>query len=335
MTGKVTVTATAPSVSFTLYSDSGYTSPTKEITPQTPVYMKISVSGDNPLEEATITVKMFADNNAAGVGTPPSSTSPETYVTFTISYDSGTGDWVLTADTGGSTTWSIQLDPNQQQADPTSSSGDFYVVITFGKTAREADPTGNEAAPYADWDIIVEATIGSGSLQASGSASDYGYTVYFYSEITADMVEVNFGTITASSSSIIQEVKDSGGTTHSWHSFNVTVIANGDYDLLATTDSSWTNQSTGHTITLTTGTPGDGQFKLEVDDQEDTTNPGTPLNPVAVTSDPTTASPFVDNALPTTESGATTQIFMRITLGSNIYTGLYTGTITIHAVDGG
>ncbi|MEB3806211.1 MAG: hypothetical protein GSR73_01670, partial [Desulfurococcales archaeon] len=181
VTGKVTVAASQPTISFQLYSDSSYTTTTTEITPQTPVYMKITVSGNNPLEEATITVKLFADSTSnTAVGTPPSTTSPETYVTFTISYDTDTGQWTLTSDTGGSRSWNIQLDPDQTQADPTASSGDFYVIITFGKTAREAN-TGDPDA-YADWDIIAEVTIGSVNPQSSNYPM-YGYRVYFYSEV--------------------------------------------------------------------------------------------------------------------------------------------------------
>lgn len=324
VTGQVTVQATQPTVSFTFYSDSSYQTQTTKFTPQTPVYMKISVSGDNPLEEATITVQLFADNDNTRVGTPPSTTSPETYVTFTISYDSTNGQWVLQADTGGSTSWSIQLDPNQNQPDPTSNSGDFYVVVTFGKTAREAN-TGDQA-PYADWDVIVTATIGSGDLAATSTASVYGYTVYFYGEITASANTISFGTLKAGESSQIQQV-DGNAADH----FTVTVIANGYYDLLATSSATWSDNN-GHSITLVTSNPGNGQFSLQIDDQLDTN--GNLAQPVYVTTDPTTASPFVDNAQPTTESGASSNVYMLITLGHNIYTGTYQGTITIHVVDG-
>ncbi len=323
VTGKVTVAASQPTVSFQLYSDSGYTTTTTEITPQTPVYMKISVSGNNPLEEATITVKLFADNDNTAVGTPPSTTSPETYVTFTISYDTNSGQWTLTSDTGGSRTWNIQLDPAQRQADPTSSSGDFYVIITFGKTAREAN-TG-DTAPYADWDIIVDVTIGSVNPQ-TGSNSANGYTVYFYSEVTTSASTIDFGTIEAGQSSVIQSVD--GNTANS---FTVLVIANGYYDLKATSDATWTT-SDGYSISLVAGSPGDGQFALQVDDAGDTN--GAPTQPVYVTSDVTSAQAFVDNANPTDEAGATHTIYMQITLGTNIHTGTYQGSIAIHAVDG-
>ncbi len=327
-TGEVEVKATAPTVSFTLYSDAGYTNPTKEITPQTPVYMKISISGNNPLAEALITVKLFADTNETTVGTPPTTTSPEEYVTFQIYYD-GTG-WTLIADTGDSTTWSIQLDPNQQQADPQASSGDFYVIITFGKTAREASPS--ETAPYKDWDIIVDVVIGSAGYTASGSASDYGYTVYFYSEVTVNAGTVSFGVIEAGQTSPIQYVDGNAAD-----SFTATVIANGYYDLKLTSTTTWTNTGDNTiTITLTTTEPpGEKQFVLKVDDEEDATNPGYPATPVTVTDDAATASPFVDDAAPTTESGATHTIYMTITLGDNIYTGKYQGTLTLYVVDGG
>ncbi len=323
--GQVTVQATTPTVSFQFYSDSSYSTTTTKFTPQTPVYMKISVSGDNPLEEATITVQLFADNSSnSAVGTPPSQTSPEKYVTFTISYDSNNGQWQLTADTGGSTTWDIHLDTNKDQPDPTSSSGDFYVVIVFGKTAREAN-TG-DTSHAKDWDVIVTATIGSGSLAATGQNSGYGYTVYFYSEISTSASTVDFGTLTASSSGPIQYVDG-----NSAHSFSVHVIANGFYDLKPTASATWSD-SNGHQISLVAGTPGNQQFALLVDDEGDTN--GNPTHGVYATTDVNTANPFVDNANPTTENGFDHTIYIEISLGSDIYTGTYSGTITINVVDG-
>ncbi len=73
---------------------------------------------------------------------------------------------MLTANTGGSTTWDIKLDPNKTQASPTSNTGDFYVVITFGKTAREA-MSSDTNTEYKGWDIYVRVTIGSGTLAAT------------------------------------------------------------------------------------------------------------------------------------------------------------------------
>ncbi|MEB3846196.1 MAG: hypothetical protein GSR83_04010 [Desulfurococcales archaeon] len=318
--GKVTVQATQPQVQFTLYSDTGYTTSTTEITPQVPVYMKITVSAGNPLEEVTVTTKLFADNNNTQLGTPPSNTNPETYVTFTITYN-GT-NWVLTSDTGGSSTWNIALDPNQQQPDPSSNSGSFYVVITFGKTAREAN--NGAGSPYADWDIIVDASIGS----ETGEASSYGYRVYFYSELQPQAGTIDFGSLQPNSEGVIKYVDGNSGD-----SFNVVVVANGPYDLKATSTSTW-DDGNGHTISLVAATPGQGEFSLKIDDEEDSNNPGTPLNGVYVTTSVADASPFVDDASPTTESGVTHTVYMLITLGDNIHTGTYQGVITIHAVKG-
>jgi hypothetical protein len=328
VSASVTVKASVPTVTFKLYSDSTYQTPTKEITPQTPVYMKISVAGDNPLSEANVSVDLFADTNANAVGTIPQTTSPEVHVHFNIYYDSSSQQWKLAADTGGSTTWSITLDSNKQQPDPTSNSGDFYVVIIFGKTAREAN-VNDASASYADWDIVVNVTLGSGSLAAYNTASDYGYTVYFYGEISTSVSSISFGTIEAKQNNTIQEV-DGQAT----HSFSVTVIANGNYDLEATSDLTWANEN-GDKITLTTSTPpGNAQFALLIDDEENTTasKPGTPLSPVYVTSDTSTAGHFVSNAPATTESGSTHSIYMEIVLGDNIHTGTYTGTIALHVV---
>ena len=317
----VTVKAAQPTVSFKLYSDSGYTTPTKEITPQTPVYMKIDVSGDNPLNESVITVQLFADNNSNAVGTPPASTSPETYVKFTISYDEAQGEWVLQADTGGSTTWNIKLDPNQQTPDPTAASGSFYVIITFGKTAREASTS--DSAPYKDWDIIVTDTVGTGNLAATGQASDYGYTVYFYSETTTTASTISFGTIQPDTSTVIQAVDGNPANT-----FTVKVIANGYYNMSAA-GTDWVNSTNHYTIHLVAGTPGNSQLSILIDDNQSNTNPGEPAQGVYVNPNALNAQPFLEKAQPTTESGVTINIYMKLTLGSDIHTGQYQGTITI------
>jgi len=326
---KVTVAAVAPTVSFAFYSDSGYTTATTEFTPQSPVYMKISVSTDNIMSDVVVTVQLFADTNASAVGTPPAATDPATYVTFTISYDSTAGQWSLTSDTGGSTTWSIELDPNQQQPDPGATSGDFYVVIVPGKTAAEAKPSGG--AEYADWDCIVTASVDTESSTATG----YGYTMYFYSEVSTSTVGIDFGTLQPGQSGGIQQVNTGSGYTAA-NSFSITVIANGAYNINLTTASTWYHTDGVHYITLGTGsTPGTGEFLLYADDQEDTNNPGLPLNKHNVTASLATSDGVLETDAPrTTESGQTYSIYMEIVLGTGIAVGTYTGTVTVTATDG-
>ncbi len=314
----VTVNAVAPTVSFAFYSDSGYTTTTKEFVPQTPVYMKIDVSTDNVLEEVEITVQMFADTNASGVGTPPSTTNPSTYVKFTIYYNSTQGQWVLQADTGGSKTWSITFDPNQQLPDPSSTSGTFYIVIVPGKTAAEAmGGSTTDKAPYADWDVIVTATVGG---TASKTVSDYGYIMYFYGEVETSTTSLDFGSLNP-------------GTTSGIVQLPVTVIANGYYDLKIITSGTWNHTDGTHHITLTTSSPGLGQFRLnESLSYDSTTNSLT--SPMTVTSNLTTTPALVDNASMTTESGQSYTIYFQLELGKGIYSGQYSGVIAVYAVDG-
>jgi len=323
-TGKVTVRASQPTVAFNFYSDSGYTSTTTQFTPQTPVYMKIDVTTSNQLGEATIVAHLFADTNNAGVGTPPASTSPESYVNFTIYYDTTANQWTLTSDTGGSSTWNIQLDTSQTLPAPTDVSGSFYVIITFGKTAREAN-TG-DTTPAADWDVIVNVTVGSGSLSAYTTQPAYGYTVFFYSETTLSGSTVDFGTIEAGQSNTIQQVDGSPAT-----SLSVTVIANGFYDIKLISDPTWSDGS-GNTITLTTTSPGTGEFELQADPTDNFVDP---TDAVVISSDLTTTGILFNDQNPTTESGASHTFYMQITLGPNgIHTGTYSGSITLYAVDG-
>ena len=102
--------------------------------------------------------------------------------------------------------------------------------------------------------------------QASNSASAYGYTLYFYSEVSTSASTIDFGTIEVGTSSGIQYV-DGNTADH----FTVTVIANGYYDLKATSSSTWST-SDGYTITLITGSPGEGQFSLQADADGDFTS---------------------------------------------------------------
>ncbi len=318
----VTVLAAPPSVSFALYSDSSYTTTTTSITPQVPVYMKISVQTLNTMEEVSIHVDMFADSDATAVGTPPSQTNSSSYVTFDIYYDSNAGSWVLTSDTGGGSSWSIQFDPNQPLPDPSASSGDFYIIIVFGKTALEANTGDN--APAADWDIVVTATVAG---TESSTAQNYGYTVYFYGEVTPQASSISFGSLRPLQSQTIQSVDGAAANT-----FQISILANGYYNLTATADQTWST-SDGYTITLTTTTPGDGQFQLLIDD-EAADSAGTPLNGVPVAPDLNSAEEFAGPLNPTVnEQPATANIYMQITLGTNIHTGTYSGTVYIYAVD--
>ena len=315
----VTVNAVAPTVSFAFYSDSGYTTTTKEFVPQTPVYMKIDVSTDNVMEQVKVTVQMFADNtSASAVGTPPSTTDPSTYVTFTIYYDSTQGQWVLQADTGGSSTWSITFDPNQQLPDPSATSGTFYIIIVPGKTAAEAMlGSTTDSAPYLDWDVIVTATVAD---TASSQASDYGYTMYFYGEVDASTTSLDFGQLDPGATSSVQQL-------------DVTVIANGYYDLKIVTASTWTHTDGTHQITLTTSSPGLGQFRLNESLGYDSTT-GSLTSPVSVTSDLTTTPKLVDDAPATSEAGQGYTVYLQLELGKGIYSGQYSGQITVYAVDG-
>ncbi len=312
----VTVTAATPTVTFDIYSDSSYTTPTTDLVPQTQVYMKIDVSTDNVMEEVSVKVDMFADNDASTVGTIPTATSPSTHVTFTISYDSTNGKWVLNADTGGSNTWIIQLDPNQQQPDPTATSGTFYVIIVPGKTAAEASTSEN--ADYADWDIVVTATVAG---TASNTASKSGLVMYFYGEVQPAATSLDFGSLQP-------------GTKSSVQSLDVTVIANGDFDLKVVAPAQLTT-SDGYTISLTTNPPGLGEFRMNASLTYDSTT-GELTNSVVLTSSIDTTPALVSAADgPTQESGETYTIYFQLELGTGIHTGTYGGTMQVYAADTG
>ena len=322
---QVTVSGTNPTISFQVYSDPGYSVTTKEFTPQVPSYMKISVSTGNQLRELTITVDMFADSNANAVGTVPSSTSPETHIRFTIYFDETNDQWVLVLDDGasGGSTWSVSFDANQPLPDPNATTGDFYVVIKPGKTAREASST--ETAPYADWDIVATASMTDTTGQTySGQATDYGYSMYFYGEVQYGGTGIDFGTLAPGTSKV-----DSNGQT-------ITVISNGYFNLIATSDAKWWTTVNGekfYMILDTNGTLEPAEFKLEVDDQYDS-NTGDLVSPVQVTNSTSTAQAFA-NGNPTTENGIQTLVYTKITLGTGIHSGTYTGKIYVWATDSG
>ena len=312
VTVQVTVGATAPTVSFQFYSDSGYSTPTTEFTPQTPVYMKISVSTDNVLEEVEIVVDMFADTDANAVGQIPSTTSPETHINFTIYYDTNNNQWALSANTGNSATWSISLDSNQPLPDPSATSGDFYIVIVPGKTAREASTT--ESAEYADWDVVVKATVAG---TATGTAENYGYVMYFDGEVGSTVTTLDFGTVYPSSSSDVVELP-------------INVIANGQFNVTALAPSTLSYES--YTISLTTSSPpGTGEYLMQASSSTDTD--GNLLNPVILTDSLSSSPPILAEEPATTEAGSQYTIYFQLQLGSGIHTGTYTGTMSVYAVD--
>ena len=321
---QVTVNAVAPSVSFGFFSDNSYSNPTTSFVPQVPVYMKIDVSTSNVIEEVVITVQMFADTDSSAVGAPPSATDPSTYVKFTIYYDLNSGQWVLDADTGGSSTWSIQFDPdNPPSASPGSTSGTFYIEIVPGKTAAEATPGETNQDNYQDWDVIVTASISD----QSSVAQNYGYTMYFYGEVQSTTTSIDFGSL------------DPGGSTSdpTQYTASVTVIANGYYNLTVVSDAAWTHTTyTNYQISLTTSDPpGLGEFLLKTDDSVDqTTTPPTLVDPVIVTANPSTAEPVVALGLRTGESGVGYTLYFELKLGSGIRSGTYQGNIYVIALDG-
>lgn len=324
LTGKVTVSLQVPQISFTFYSDSDYTTSTNDFTPQSPVYLKISVTTNNELQQFKIVFHMYYDSDNTKVGKIPTDTpNPETYIRFTIEWDSDSNQWSLTSE-GTGATWDISFDNSKSLPSPTDPSGDFYLVVVPGKTAREAN---NGAGATDDWDAVANVSaISDPTIKNSNYAS--GYRMYFYSEITTTEQTIDFGNVLPGASQHIVMV-DETSTDH----FTVTIIANGYYNIKIVSDPQWSGtESPEHVITLTTGTPSAGEFKLVADDAASS---GFPTNEHVVGSDTSSSEGLLETSgLPTDESGVSHNIYMKITLGDNIYADTYTGTLTVYAVNG-
>ncbi len=302
-TGQFTVNNSPTSVSFTLYQ-SDETTQTKTMAPQVEFALKITISDLNSLQDiASITVILFYDTNASSVGTPPTSDDPATRATY--KWDPTNG-WQLVGPTGS--TWGINLTASKAPANLSQTTGDWWLHFIPGKVAHEADGTND------DWDIIVQVTDTSGNTY---EASDFGYTMLWYGEISISTTTIDFGA-------------GLPGDQLGPQSYNLTLIANGNYSVQTMADAQWTT-SAGQTANLDTdGTLSLGEFQLATDD-DSTYDP--PNDTMLVTNTYATIPGHSQDPGPTTETGTVLTLYSWLTIGNGLLPGTYTGKIYFQIVN--
>lgn len=241
-TGSFTVGNAVPTV--------GTPSVTSPMTPYTQAWVNVTITDNNKLS-ALSTVKTVLFYNATGNYTDPGASPTPATQTLAIMTWYASND-TFTIQSGSPSTWSINNTTSTHPA-LTGHTGDWKFSFQPGKVATET--TGS-----AKWFARVNAT---DSVNATGSNNNSatGSTMNFYGEINVTTATVDFGNVSLGSA-----FADNNKTA------TVTNIANGNYTENAKTDNgtgnaSWDNATVPATVALnTTGTPGDGEFSLAVDD---------------------------------------------------------------------
>ena len=241
-TGSFTVGNAVPTV--------GTPTVTSPMTPQQDAWVNVTITDNNKLSDlSTVEAVLFYD--ADGTYTDPGASPTPNTQTLAIMTWYATND-TFTIQSGSPSTWSVNNTTSTHPA-LTARTGDWKFSFKPGKVATET--TGSDR-----WFARVNATDKAPST-GSNNNSATGSTMNFYGEITVGTATVDFGNVTLGSA-----FADNAQTA------NVTNIANGDYNETAKTDNgtgnaSWDNATVPANVTLnTTGTPGDGEFSLAVDD---------------------------------------------------------------------
>ncbi|MGQ4834146.1 MAG: hypothetical protein ACP6IS_09685 [Candidatus Asgardarchaeia archaeon] len=292
--GYLTV-STPPSVdAITLFSDDdgGTTTTTSTLTPQDEMTLKVDISDPDGLDTLS-SIQIVLYHSSVGV-----SDSDDPALHVTITWDTTNG-WSLSP----SSTWS--LDTEHSSVPTTGTSGSIYVVFTPGKVTRYS--------ASGEWTIYVNVTDSQGQY---GDGSLTNLNTAFYAELSVTTTSFNFGLVGPGVQNASLQDPTSGYIT-------ITVIANGNFGIKITGDG-WYNSSDDLVVNF------DSFNSLLVDDDgTPVEDPETGLNPFWVRSATTVTAPQWDGFSPTDESGTSYNLYLYVTLPSNLPAGDYHTTITI------
>lgn len=241
-TGSFTVATAVPTVETP--------SVTSPMTPQAQAWVNVTVTDNNLLSDlANVTTVLFYDADGSYTN-PGASPAPDTQTLAIMTWYASND--TFTIQSGSPSSWSVNNTTSTHDA-LTGTTGDWKFSFQPGKVATET-------ATPAKWFARVTA-IDKESASGSNNNSATGSTMNFYGEIIVNTATVDFGTVTLGSAFADNaEIAD------------VANIANDNYTENAKTDNGTTgvghwDNTTAITIALnTTGTPGDGEFSLAVDD---------------------------------------------------------------------
>ena len=190
----------------------------------------------------TIVVTLYYDADGTySISDRPVSANNNTCAIITYTHvHGGTDTWVMS----NGTTWLLGADCVPPSLD--GNTGTYQFVFRPGKVAQETSDYSSE------WHIYAVASDGTGT----GDGYQENQEMNWYGEINDVTTEVSFGTVTL------------GQTQKISSAISANYISNGAFDEQVKTDSTWI----GPTKTLTLdedGTPGNGYFTIEADDDND------------------------------------------------------------------
>ena len=283
---------------MTLFSDDngGTTTTTSTLTPQDEMTLMINVTdpdGLNTLES----VEVIIYHSSVGVS---GTDDPVFHVSITWT---SSGGWAISPN---SSTWA--LDTVNSSVPTTGTSGAIFVVFTPGKATRYSS-TG-------EWTIYAKVTDSQGQY---GENSLTSLNVAFYAELTVTTTSFNFGLVGPGVQNASLQDPSSGYIT-------ITVIANGNFGIKITGDG-WYNSTDYLVVSF------DSFNSLLVDDDASPVEATeTNRSPFWVQSASTVVNPQWSGFSPTTETSVSYNLYLFVTLPSNIPPGTYHTTITITIV---
>ena len=301
LTGKFTLGNSDPIVSnVAIYAADHGGSPVTNMTPLVEYAVKVTVADTNSLQDLkTITVQIFHDADSDNSTDDRPVDSPAEGVTLTWT-EGASEPWTISS--GGSTSWDIVEAACIQPPNLGLGSGDFWFNFVPGKIATEAT----------DWDVYVVAMD-----DESGTGASYhngAYDMNWYGEINVITANATWTGVTAG--------MDFTHENADVPNIQVNYIANGDYKVAVTTDSSWNSAALN-----TAGSPTANQFSLKANNVA-----GVPTGNLVTTS---TGECVIDNlGAQTSESGLpvnTNALYLK--LGSPFVNGAYTGQVCYTIID--
>lgn len=308
----------APTVtSVTLKTSDETPAQTSAMTPQTEYRLEVVAGDDNSIGDITeIKVTIYHDATAEGVGTLGTDWDADQNAIFKWT---PTGDWTMERG-DATTTWTLES-ASSEPSDMTGTSGTWKLAFKPGKLAKVA--TGSDTDEWVCYAAVTDAA------SASGAGNDDLNSMGAYVEIATDAASIGFGEVAPDGTAAIQTPTD--------HNLATKVTTNKAYALAVAASTSWSTEGTpAKTMTLnTSGTPGNRQFALAIDDVAD--GNGVPASPqwISTTSAQITgmtgiAAPTTDTDLNKNEGTSDKTLYMQIDLG-NVLPGAYSGTVTFTA----
>jgi len=312
VTGSVTVSNTAPTLTSVTLQDSDKSTEASSMTPLTSYVVEIVANDLNTIDDIeTIDIYIFYDEGAGGDGVFTGAFDPDERAIY--NWTKTDDVWSIVPGDVTSTTWTITVDDCVTPGNFGLTQGEWNLVFTPGKLAVEADGTADE------WDIYVKV---NDQTAGNDTSTIYSKAMTAYSEITMDPTTIDFGTLALGATAAIATPAD--------HIVSTNIIANDAHALGIMSAGTWVVGADSITLN-TSGTPdAAGEFSLRIDDAA---TDGIPTTPQAVTGSNVTITEHASDARTATTGGneVTTDVDLYMSLvlfTSGIDIGEYSGLIT-------